>query len=163
MKQNSRKPSHDLPEWRLCLLYSRSHPQDSPGILFSSCRPGRPQVGQLLWGYKKNPSRMSQGKCLPHSPSLLYPSHSFLPLILAKLFDHSNRTVRNYGSDATGAHRASTVWAHHVPRLKRLLSERFLSLCHPLLMTSISLSCCRPWWGAITRKDNFVPWLSGLF
>lgn len=96
-------------------------------------------------------------------PTLLHPSHSFLPLVLAKLFYHNNRTVRNYGHDATGAHRASAVWVHHVPRPERLLSERSSSLCHPLLITSIPLSCCRPGWGAITRKDNFVLWISGIF
>lgn len=160
MKQNSRKLNHDLPEWRLCLLYSRSHPQDSPVILFSSCRT---QVGQLLWGYKKNQTGCHRANVFPTlHPFFILATLSFL-WFLAKLFYHSNRAVRNYGRDATGTHRASTVWVHHVPRLKRLLSERFLSLCHPLLITSISLSCCRPGWGTITRKDNFVPWLSGIF
>lgn len=78
MKQNSRKLNYDLPEWRLCLLYSLFHPQDNPVILFSSCRT---QGGQSLWGYEKDPSRKSQGKWLPHSPSLLHPrKHQELPV-----------------------------------------------------------------------------------
>ena len=48
-------------------------------------------------------------------PSTLYPTetlspnYSFFPLILAMLLHHSNRRVRNYGYNAAGPHRTSTV------------------------------------------------------